>query len=384
MNAERLHAIVLVLSQEMSKTNTVGKLQELINALSLVVNQPHPKHQQTLAQNLKAMYEAVTDTPSDQFSPAWRQILAEIGGEDLIGSVLKGSIEAIFSRNQITPAVALDELQQLHKRLQDFKTALDQCSTSLKHFKIGDEKLLPGECEIGVLIPRDAVGNKLINFAEELKELSFILNTFSEVVTGNKDDLTIRTISSSDLLVYLQALAPYAACVAVCIERVVSLYKQLLEIRKLRHEMEQQGVPEQDMSGIENYANSLMEKGIDKIAVDVVNEYHKKDDAERKNELTNAVRISLNKVANRIDHGFNIEVRVAPLLKPDDQEKENKELRKAVESIQSATKNMQFMKLEGKPVLKLSEGKEESKKKEGHSKKRLQTIGDQWSPQPEA
>ena len=364
MNAERLHAIVLALSQEMSKTNTVGKLQELINALSQVVNQSHPANQQTLAQNLKAMYAAVTDAPSDQFSPAWRQVLVEIGGEDLFGSMLKGNIEAIFSRNQITPAVALDELQQLHKRLQAFRTALDQCSTSLKHFKIGDEKLAPGECEIGMLIPRGAVENKLINFADELKELSFILNTFSEVATGTKDDLTIRTISSSDLLVYLQASAPYAAFVAICIERVVALYKQLVEIRKLHQEIRQQGVPEKEMSGIENYANNLMIKGIEKIAVEMVNEYHKKDDKERKNELTNAVRISLNKIANRIDQGFNIEVRVAPLPKPDNQEKENKELRKAVETIQSATANMQFLKLEGKPILKLPEGKEEPKTKE--------------------
>jgi hypothetical protein len=364
MNAERLHAIVLVLNQEMSKKNTVGMLQELINALSHVVNQPHPTHQQTLADNLKAMYEAVTDTPSDRFSPAWRQILAEIGGEDLFGSTLKGNIEAIFSRNQITPSVALNELQQLHKRLQNFKTALDQCSASLKHFKIGDEKLEPGECEIGVLIPRREVDNNLLNFAEELKELSFIFGTFSEVATGNKEDLTIRTISSSDLLVYLQASAPFAAFVAICIERVVALYKQLLEIRKLNQEIRQQGVPEKELSGIEKYANDLMGTGIEKIALEVVNEYHKKDDKGRKNELANAVRISLNKVANRIDLGFNIEVRVAPLPKSDDQEKENNELRKAVESIQSATKNMQFLKLEGKPILKLPEGKEKPKKKE--------------------
>jgi hypothetical protein len=221
----------------------LGKLQELVNALSQVVKQPHPTHQQTLADSLNGMYGAVADTPSDQFSPAWRQILAEIGGEDLFGSKLKGNIEAIFSRNQITPAVALNELQQLHKRLQDFKTALDQCSASLKYFKIWDEKLEPGECEIGVLIPRGKVDNKLINFADELKELSFILNTFSELATGNKEDLTIRTISSSDLLVYLQASAPYAAFVAICIERVVTLYKQLLEIRKLNEEIRQQGVP---------------------------------------------------------------------------------------------------------------------------------------------
>ena len=107
-----------------------------------------------------------------------------------------------------------------------------------------------------------------------------------------------------------------------------------------------------------------MEKGIDKIAVEVVNEYHKKDDKGRKNELTNAVRISLNKVANRIDQGFNIEVRVAPTPKSEDEEKENKELQKAIAAIQAATANMQFMKLEGQPILRLPEGKEKPKKKE--------------------
>jgi hypothetical protein len=63
----------------------------------------------------------------------------------------------------------------------------------------------------------------------------------------------------------------------------------LLEIRKLRQEIRKQGVPDDDTSGIESYANQLMEKGIEKIAVEVVNEYHKKDDKGRKNELTNKV-----------------------------------------------------------------------------------------------
>ncbi|MBI5599414.1 MAG: hypothetical protein HY890_06720 [Deltaproteobacteria bacterium] len=368
MNAERLHAIVVALNQEMTTTNSVGKLHELINALHQVVNPPQPQspssHQQALSQSLKAMYAAVTDTPSDSFSPTWRQILSEIDGEALFGRSLKVAIEAIFAQNQITPAVALAELQQLHKKLQSFKNALDQSSASLKHFKIGDEKLSPGECEIGVLIPRLAVDNKLLSFVGELKELGFILNTFAEISTGNTDDLTIRTISSSDLLVHLQASAPYAACVAVCIERVVTLYKQLLEIRKLHQEIRKQGVPDNETSGIENYANQLMEKGIDKIVIEVVKEYHKKDDKGRKHELTNAVRISLNKIANRIDKGFNYEVRVAPTPKSETEEKEDKELQKAIATIQSATANMQFMKLEGQPILQLPEREEKPKKKE--------------------
>jgi hypothetical protein len=310
------------------------------------------------------MYASVADVPSDAYSPAWRQILAEIGGDELVGGSLKSSIESTFAQNQITPAVALEELQALHKRLQAFKNAVDQLLAGFKHLKIGDERLAPGDCEVGILVPRDAVDNKLLDFADELREIGFILNTLAEVATGHKDDLTIRTISSSDLLVHLQAAAPYAACVAVCVERVVALYKQLLEIRKLHQEIRKQGVPDDEVSGIERYANQLMETGIDKIAVEVVKQYHKKDDAGRKNELTNAVRISLNKLANRIDHGFNVEVRVAPPAKAKDEEKQDAELQKAIAAIQAATPNMQFMKLEGQPILRLPEGKEKPKKKE--------------------
>jgi hypothetical protein len=363
MNAERLHAVAIALNQEVSKTDTPGKLQQLISALQQVVNQPHPQHQQMLSQALKAMYTAVTSAPSDVFSPAWRQILGELSGDELVGESLRLAIESIFSRNQITPAVALEELQALHKRLQAFKNALDQVLAAFKQLRIGNERLAPGDCEVGILIPRFAVDNKLLDFANELKEIGFILNTLAEVATGHKDDLTIRTISSSDLLVHLQAAAPYAACVAVCVERVVALYKQLLEIRKLHQEIRNQGVPEDEVSGIQKYANQLMETGIDKIAAEVVNQYHKKDDPGRKNELTNAVRISLNKLANRIDHGFNIEVRVAPPSAVKDGEKHDTELEKAFAVIQAATVNMQFMKLEGQPILRLPEGKEKPKKK---------------------
>ena len=362
MNAERLHAVVIELNQEMTKAGTVEKMQQLIRALQDVVNQSNAPSQQSLAKNLKAMYDATIDAPSDTFSPAWRQILSEIGGDDLFGKSLKSKIETIFARNQITPAVALEELQQLQKRLQAFKTALDQITASLKHFKIGDERLGPGECEIGVLIPRSVVENKLLDFAAELKELGFILNTFSELATGSKDDLAIRTISSSGLLVTLQAAAPYAAFVAICIERLVAFYKQLLEIRKLRQDMSKQGVPDKSTQGVQDYANKLMEQGIEKIVDEVVSKYNKVTDVGRKNELINAVRISLNKIANRIDKGFNIEVRVAPAPKQLDGESANEELQQAIVAIQSATPKMQFMRLEGEPILSLPEKEKQMKK----------------------
>ena len=217
---------------------------------------------------------------------------------------------------------------------------------------------------IGVLIPRDAVDNQLLGFIKELKDVGFILNTFSEVATGKKDDLSIRTISSTDLMVYLEATATYGACLAFAIERIVTLYKQLLEIRKLRQELAKQGVPDEKTTGVEQYANDMMQEGIEESAVEVVHNFHRGSDKGRGNELENAVRVSLRMMANRIDRGFNLEVRAEPAPKAKEGEEQSPELSEAITAIQAAAKSMEYMKLEGKPILKLPEGKETAKKKD--------------------
>ncbi|MHB8069640.1 MAG: hypothetical protein ACYDIC_17240 [Desulfobaccales bacterium] len=363
MNAERLHAIAIVLHQEMSENNTLSKLKELVDSLQNLVNQGHTSNQQSLANNLNAMYASLTDKPSDRFSPAWRQLLAEIGGEDLFGSSMKSKIEDIFSRNQITPAVALEELKGFYQRLQSFDLALNNLLSSFRQFAIGNEKLSPGNCEIGILVPRKAVDNRLIPFADELKKLSFILNTLSEVATGKKDNLSIKTISSTDLTVYLDAIPAFAACLAVAVERIVALYKQLLEIRKLRAELQKQGVPDGQTAGIEEHANSLMKNGTENLAAEIVEKFYTNIDAGRKNELINATKIALNSIANRIDQGYNIDVRVEPIEKGKQQEDANKKIVENINLIQAASENMQFMKLEGDPILRLPEVEEESKRK---------------------
>ena len=363
MNTERLHTVAIALSEEMTKNNTADKLQALVSALQQVVRQPTAPNQQNLSTALKNMYSAVTTTQSDSFSPAWRQLLHEIDGSELFGARLKANIEDIFSRNQITPAVALEELQQLHQRLQTFKTALEQLTSALRLFKLQGETLSPGECEIGMLIPRLAVDNQLEQLAGELKQLSFILNTLSELSTGRKAELSIKTISSSDLHVYLEATPPFAACLAIAIERIVTMYKQLLEIRKLRSELHKQGVPEDQTSDIEKHANKLIDTGVQKLSLEIVDKFYVGDDTGRKNELIKATRISLNRIANRIDRGFNIEVRAAPI----DKDKEgpgNAKVVEQIQMIQTATQGMQFLKLEGEPILRLPEGTDDSKLKQ--------------------
>ncbi|MDP2664952.1 MAG: hypothetical protein Q8O97_03350, partial [bacterium] len=103
--------------------------------------------------------------------------------------------------------------------------------------------LEPGTCELGILVPRKAINNDLNEFAEDIKNLNNIFSTFSELTTGNRPGFKIRSISSSDLSVFLESTPATVAAIAVAVERIVSLYKQILEVRKLHGELKNQGVP---------------------------------------------------------------------------------------------------------------------------------------------
>jgi len=363
MNTDRLHAIVLSLHQELETSKIISRMQELINSLNQAINNQPPQLPQALVQNLKVIYLSLADTPSDRFSPAWRLIVEEIGVDEYFGKKLQTNLKNIFEKNAAAPASTLSEIQQILNELKALKTALDQARVAFQFFKIGSEKLEPGECEIGVLIPRNDAKNKLSDLAEEFNELSLILDAFTEVSASNPEELSVKTISSSDILVNLQASPLFTVCMATSVERVIAVYKQLLEIRKLRTELKKQGMTDKQTSEIEDYANNLMEAGIEKAAADVVNEFLKKEDKTRKTELMAAVKTALRRIALKIDKGFNFEVRAEQFADGDEKSKQNLELKGIIKKIQDLTIKIQFIKLEGQPLLSLPDNVAKPKKK---------------------
>jgi hypothetical protein len=370
MNAERLHAIAAALEKELSEREIIDTLQSLTSALNSAVQQNTPANQQQLVTARDAFYEAISDTPSDHFTPAWRQILVEMGGEKLFGTNLKLRVQQIIADNQMTPSVAHGELKEILEELKNFRDRLTELKTAFELFNIGAEELAPGAAEIGILILRAAVHDKLGDFTEELEEVEFILNTLSEVATGRKDDLKIRTVSSSDLIVFLYAAAPLACITAKVIDFVVGQYKKILDIKKVQLEIDRLELPVEISDKTKEHANKLMEKAIEEFSVTIINEF--KGDQGRKNELATAVKISLNAMANRIDRGFNFEVRIEP---PDQNSKDKTDMtEKAVRAVQAAAANMQYMKLEGPPILALPEAIDDGVSQKRKGKKRREKV----------
>ena len=182
MNAERLHAIASALQADISRSAVLSNLQQLISTLANQVSQPNqPQYQQQTSQLLAALVEGLRTAAVNQFSPTWQQALQEIGAWPLFGNNLGERVEEIFARNQITPSVAQQELQTLFNELQAISSAFDQLLASFRTLKMGKEDLAPGECELGLLVPRAFVENRLDRVAKELEELDRIFGVFAEL-----------------------------------------------------------------------------------------------------------------------------------------------------------------------------------------------------------
>tara|TARA_R110002096_G_C14500772_1_gene715363 strand:+ start:78 stop:1178 length:1101 start_codon:yes stop_codon:yes gene_type:complete len=361
MNVERLHRILIDLEEDIRLSQIATLITQVQTHLQNQVNQPNqPNHQTNLVSTLDKLYEALENSKYNNYSPSWKEVISEISGENILGIELKEKITQILASNAITPAKALEDIKKISTDFQQFQTAIKNTLTGLGALGIEQEILEPGECELGYTIPRDFVENKLSELKNEIAELNFILNNISESVTGEKQEYEVKTISSSEFLLYVVIGLQVANVLSKATERILNHYKQVLEIKNLRNQLKETGVPDSKTKGIESHANGLMESEVKKIAKEVIKEHYKGDNG-RKNELENGLVISLNKLANRIDKGFNVEIRIEPLPEPKKEKELSEEEQEKIDLVQSITEsaqNIEYIETKGESILELPESED--------------------------
>jgi hypothetical protein len=332
-------------------------MRTLRDALQNQVSNPgHAPYQQQVGSTLQGLRAALAAARSNSLSPAWELAAREMGAYELMGSRLMTKLDEIFARNQITPTIAHQEVAQLLRELELLESALSNFVSSCGALHVDPETLRPGESELGVLLPREFFSNSLDGFARELERLNRNLGPFAELSTGSRPGYEIRSLSSSDLSVFLEMAPKVAACVAVAVERIVALYKQLLEIRALRDRLSGQGLPQAALQGVDSHANGVMTLGIDALVTELLNKYAPGKEAGRINELRVELTSALKSIANRVDRGVRIEIRVEPLRTGDEAGDEaGGPDAEDVQIALAASKQIEFLRPAGEPILSLPE-----------------------------
>jgi hypothetical protein len=362
MNAERLHAIANELKAELTASETPALMQQLIENLQAVVQNPTaPEPQQTLSSTRQQLEERLKDAPSNSWSPAWTLALDELGVADVVGDRLRERIEAVFDRNTITPSAAVDELNPIATRLAALDNALDQVMQGFQFFEIGAEVLEPGEFEVGFLIPRTEVANDIGNLGAEFRRIKGILGPFLELATGSRPDVAVRSISSSEFQVLLYGIPGATLMLAKALDYLVSAYQKVIEMREGRQKLKDAGASEETLKMAGRDADNTMGKEIDALVETLLAEADARIDEARRNELRKELQDSLSALARRIDRGYVMEVRAGKLPAPPDENEDgeappdDERIREIADQILQMQARLNYSNLTGEPILQLPE-----------------------------
>jgi regulator of replication initiation timing len=379
MNIERALSVFESVFEELN-SGTVSTFQSLLAALSGQISQPqNPSYQQQVSTHLINLKKILLEAPSNNYSPVWRQTIQELNFEKYLGTHLLTEIESIFEKNSITLIVAQQELQKLSNTVSAIKENLSQMIQAAKKLELKNEELQPGKCELGYIIPRETIKNNLPQLIKELKEAEQIFLIFEEIVTNSRTELQLSSISSSDPSFFFDTLPKTAACVAFTIERIIALYKNYLEIKKLQQDMIDRGVNKKALAAVQEQVNSEVEEGIKKLAPEIIKEYcNKIADAPRRHELTTELTKRLNKLAYKIDRGLRIEIRANPLTENADQQEttEQKEEKVFLNFVYQKVPTINYIKPSGEPILYLpdNDNQEDHEEKKHEGSNNPQTI----------
>lgn len=363
MNVERLHALLAEVRDDLRETNMKGKLEDLDNALQRAVSSPaEPSFQNAVAEAREAVRAGLQSSAVNQMPPASLEVLEELGILPCLGEYLLDEFDDIFQRNQVTQAVVLEEVQGIVVRYQEIAKHLDEMLAGMAYFEIGSDDLDPGDCEITMVIPRPFVRNSLQPLGEEFRRIRKILGPFQELATGSREEIHVRTISSSDFLLGMAVDPNTGAAFAQAVAWVLARYKDVLGIRKMVEEIRQMDLPEERAQDLETDATNMIVNSIGEITGSLMTQYEGNlNGTGRANEVKTELTVAIIETARRIDVGFQMQVRAIP---PETQEVEDGgegsdepvvDLT-AYETIEELRPNIEFLKLEGSPILALEEG----------------------------
>jgi hypothetical protein len=352
MNAERLHHVARNLRHELQEGGSVVELRRMTDALVGLSNNPGDSAaQQQLSEAVAVLRSNLPTAASNEWPPSDRQIVDELGLTDYLGAILLERIDGILQSNELTPAVALEEVRPLHERLTEVDKQLDSLLAALDFFAIGADEL-HDQVEVGIAIPREAVNNGLQELGVEFTRLRKIVGPFQELATGTRDEVEVRAIASSDFSVFLAAAPIWALSLAKAIRELVLAYEKIVEIKRQRAEMQKLDIPEKAFEKIDEHAQAQMGTRIGQLVEELIKDAHGNLDANRSNELRIDLKLSLEALAGRLDRGYGIDIRTPEEEAPVEGE-ETSAADTDIQTIRRLSVDIKYFEAPGSPILQL-------------------------------
>lgn len=366
MNAELLKEFLVEITENENYFEVQKKLNSLESSLNNLAGTPHDQnHQSDVSKNLDELENAVTGF-EEEFSPKDKQRFHEINAHEFFSSDMIQKIKQSISKNSLSPAVVRDHVNDLTEKRRKYLNGLESLIVNLTAIGIEITDLEEKETEIGFQIPRDIFNNNLDELINELRAIKRIIRTFSEVTTGQIEEIKVGQISTSDPLIFLSQSLAVVVSLSTAVDWALSKWREIEEIRNIRAQTAKlQAFTEQETAKIfDKKISSVIDDAIKEKVTELLNKSDLND--ARKNELGKALSDSLKSLLARIERGMTIEIRMLDYSDFEDTETEEEEseegnIKPEMHKLQALQNKLKFPIASQNPILSLPSFKAEKK-----------------------
>lgn len=312
MHLGRFHAVVSDLVRHLDEANMIETLEEASSAIGSYADNRDEG-------TLKKYRDAITQTKSnatildpDLMQPFAQRVISELGLNELINPELSEKLTHIVNESNYDPAGLSEKIKKYSDSLNARIKLLRQMESSLDKLGVEYERVDDGESEIGFMLPRELVGDKLSDLSKEFDQLNKLARAIAEISHDTEDyEPRVRTIASSWWQIFLDLSPEQIGIWIIAIERIISLFKSNLEIKNLSNQLREQKMPDKITKAIEDEIDKRVKAEIGKIAADIKKQHSKSRDQNRMNELETQLRQGLFYLAKRLNQGMQVEINLA-------------------------------------------------------------------------
>ncbi|MEQ1813462.1 MAG: hypothetical protein ABL860_03295, partial [Candidatus Nitrotoga sp.] len=262
-----------------------NSLDKVIAALQAYQSAPNPNTSAAFKLALSEFDESAKVFPPEFSNKSYQQVLEDVHGKEFLGPHLSEAVRTLIAEHSLTPVDLQANLQEFRKGLGEFIDRIVLIAETLDVLEIEYEQLDGGEFEIGLHLPKDLVGNYLSDLNKEIVHFDRLFSALNELMGRGNESVIVRTVSTTWYQFFLQLDVTQIAAITFAIERIVALYKNNLEIRKLKRDTELHKNMEDVAKLIEQKIEDKLRQGMADIASQVRKEYQKNENDERVNEV---------------------------------------------------------------------------------------------------
>lgn len=337
-------------------------MQNVENSYVQATQSPSEENANAFENAMNVVRTATKEYPLGSLSPSRRRLLESINGSMFYGENLISNVENIVTSSD-TPSNAITAIQRFRTTMQEFLPTIHSLNESLDKLGIAIEDI-PDDCaEIEILIPATFTDGHLDGLYKEIRYLNTAISDIREVVTSKRAHLDVRSISSGSFELFLVVDITTGAAVLNFVTAVVLLINSILQSRQHKEYLRQQEAPQNIIDDLEKWEKDRIDVKINELRSELINRYDGKEG--RRNELDNALARSLNRLADKIDNGMDIDVTTAatpdtnPEGKSEEEQKQIESRRQDIESITSNMNTINLIERNKEPVLELPSSEEE-------------------------